>query len=390
VIDFGVARAAERMAASTSRGAVGTPAYMAPEKARDNRQAAAGSDMYSLGATLLFAATGHPPYGGAAVLDVLARLAAEEPDLSGLPAELTDLVTGCMRRDPRARLTPADLLARLGQFDETLAEEHSYLPDSAMALIAEYQRSPLLASAAQRGEEPEDATSASYTELPAAYKPPARRKPPRRDQERRDQESRDQESRDHEPGDQDTTEPERRRPRRWARVHLAWIGWVSVGAALVAGGVILGASLTSSSSPPSPPPVAPSTVCGTQVSIGKAPVICMNVSAGTEKTAFLVKGGGFVARSPVTVTMSEIGPPPAVPVVIPPTPPVTLHAGSDGTFQVPISRLYPDTLPLGKVTVDVTGTGDRTASTEFIVIPSQAGQGGPGGTGGQGNPPPAG
>src|SRR6201993_3069365 len=118
VIDFGVARAAERMGVSASRGTVGTPAYMAPEQARDTHQASAASDVYALGATLLFAATGHPPYQGDSVMDVLARLATEEPDLSGLPDELTELIMACLHRVPRAPPTSSAVLAQLGQFTE--------------------------------------------------------------------------------------------------------------------------------------------------------------------------------------------------------------------------------------------------------------------------------
>src|SRR5246127_580434 len=179
VIDFGVARAAERVQLSVTRGAVGTPAYMAPEQARDTRQASVASDVYSLGATLLFAATGHPPYQGASVMDVLPRLAPEEPDLSGLPAELSEVITACLHRVPRARPTSSAMLVQLGDFTVAQAgpdEEHSYLPDKAMALIAEYQRSPQIGPLSELADERGDATSASYTELPAD-RPAPRRKP---------------------------------------------------------------------------------------------------------------------------------------------------------------------------------------------------------------------
>ncbi len=142
VIDFGVARVAERVQLTATRGAAGTPAYMAPEQARDATLTSPASDVFSLGATLVFAATGHPPYRGDTVMDVLVRLATEPPDLTDMPDELADLVAACLQRVPRDRPTDAAILTELGSFALPAGPGHSYLPDSAMALIAEYQHGP--------------------------------------------------------------------------------------------------------------------------------------------------------------------------------------------------------------------------------------------------------
>jgi serine/threonine protein kinase len=341
VIDFGVARAAERMGVSTSRGTVGTPAYMAPEQARDTHQASAASDVYALGATLAFAATGHPPYQGDTVMDVLARLATEEPDLSGLPGELTELIAACLQRVPRDRPTSSAMLAQLGQFTETrpgAAGEHSYLPDAAMALIAQYQRNPLLASGQPLQEDSGgDATSASYTELPASYQP---RKSPR----------------------QPTGW------RRWVKAHLAWVGWVSVGAALVVGGVILGASLTGSGAPA--PPVAPPTACGGQDVASH--MLCMNQSQGDPTTDFIVEGQDFPPGQPVVVKLSEIGPPPGNDPLLSTTSTVRPVTTASGTFQAPIRQLYSGSLQPGLVTVQVTAPDGSNIQTQFMVLPRGA------------------
>jgi serine/threonine protein kinase len=348
VIDFGVARAAERMGLSTSGGAVGTPAYMAPEQARDTHQASAASDVYALGATLLFAATGHPPYQGESIMDVLARLATEDPDLSGLPGELTDLVSACLRRVPRDRPTSSALLARLGQFTEARPGAHSYLPDAAMALIAQYQSNPLLASGQPREQDSAaDATSASYTELPASFQPKKKSPPPRSHAASRSSGW-----------------------RRWVREHLAWVGWVCIGAALVVGGVILGASLTSSGSPGLPPPVAPQTVCGSQ---GVAShMLCMNQSQGDPSATFIVEGQGFPPGQQVTVTLSEIGPPPENQPLVNVTSTFKPVTTANGTFKVLVSQLYAGPLKLGLFTVHVSTPAGSNASTQFMVLPPGA------------------
>ena len=368
VIDFGVARAAERMGRTTSRGAVGTPAYMAPEQARDTHEASVASDVYSLGATLLFAATGHPPYSGVTVMDVLARLATEEPDLSGLPGELTELITACMARVPRQRPTSSSMLAQLGDFTEAQAgpdEEHAYLPETAMALIAQYGCGSISAAlswppSADTGEDRgDDATSASFTELPASYKPVPRRKP-------------------------GTGSPGPAGPgwRRWLRSHMAWAGWASVGAALVVVGVILGAALSSSSAPTPPArsrrpaalpprPVAPETVCGTSAIPAHGPALCMlNQSKGTADAAWVVQGRGFAPRTSVTVSLTWNSPPQFAPnQTFHHTARIKPVVAPDGTVRLNINQLFPGSLRLGQFIVEVTGSGGSTATTTFIVIP---------------------
>src|SRR6266567_519913 len=366
VIDFGVARAAERMGRTTARGAVGTPAYMAPEQARDTREASVASDVYSLGATLLFAATGHPPYSGASVMDVLARLATEEPDLSGLPGELSEVITACLHRVPRQRPTSSAMLVQLGDFTVAQAgpdEEHSYLPDQVMALIAEYQRSPQIGQLGEfAGERAEDATSASYTELPASYRPASRRKPGH---------GRTGPGTGPGPGRQGSGW------RRWLRGHMAWAGWASAGAALVVVGVILGSALSSSSTPdtgsglggpPGGPPPAPKTVCGSSGHAGGGPGACMvKQSQGTTGTAWVVQASGFESGQPVTVALRFNSPPQIVPAqtftrTVRMTP-------SDGTLRLNINQLFPGALRLGLFNVQVTGPGGRQATTTFMVIP---------------------
>ena len=358
VIDFGVARAAERMGRTTARGAVGTPAYMAPEQARDTREASVASDVYSLGATLLFAATGHPPYQGASVMDVLARLATEEPDLSGLPDELSELITACMHRVPRQRPTSTAMLVQLGDFTVAQAgpdEEHSYLPDKAMALIAEYQRSPQIGPLAEFADERGDATSASYSELPAD-RPAPRRKPAH--------------------GRTGTGAAGGPGWQRWLRAHMAWAGWAAVGAALVVVGVVLGSALSSSSSPdtdqaPPVPPAAPRTVCGSPGQAGGEPGACLvRQSLGPADAAWVVRASGFEPGKPVTVTLT-FAPPPLVTSAQKFT--RTVHVTpSAGTFSLDIKQLFPGALQLGLFGVRVTGPGGREATTSFVVIPPGA------------------
>jgi serine/threonine protein kinase len=159
VIDFGVARAVERAALTMTHQPVGTPAYMAPEQAKDTHQVSPAADVFALGSTLVFAATGHAPYRGGSITDVLVKLATEPPDLTRVPAQLLDLVASCLARDPAARPTPAELLTELAPFTHMDAGQQlarALLPESATALIEDYLRTPELAAAHEPRQDAEE------------------------------------------------------------------------------------------------------------------------------------------------------------------------------------------------------------------------------------------
>ncbi|MFD5031634.1 PQQ-binding-like beta-propeller repeat protein [Streptomyces sp. NPDC058220] len=140
VIDFGIASGVSNTRLTMTNVAVGTPAYMSPEQARDSRSVTGASDIFSLGSTLVFAATGHAPYHGANPVETVFMLLREGPDVEGLPDELRPLIESCMQMDATLRPSPADLQAQLaphlfasGSDDSGTAS--AWLPDLATAMI---------------------------------------------------------------------------------------------------------------------------------------------------------------------------------------------------------------------------------------------------------------
>ncbi|MFI5827563.1 serine/threonine-protein kinase [Streptomyces sp. NPDC051578] len=139
VIDFGIASGVSNTRLTMTNVAVGTPAYMSPEQAKDSRSVKGASDVFSLGSTLVFAATGHPPYHGANPVETVFMLLREGPNLEGLPDELRPLIDSCMQMDATRRPTPADLQAQLAPhlFDggDDSGTASAWLPATAVAMI---------------------------------------------------------------------------------------------------------------------------------------------------------------------------------------------------------------------------------------------------------------
>ncbi|MFI6727598.1 MDR family MFS transporter [Streptomyces sp. R-74717] len=138
VIDFGIARAMDSLAGDslhTRTGMlIGSPGFMSPEQVR-GLELTPASDVFCLGAVLVYAATGRLLFGATETgLNAhLFRIAEEEADLTGVPESLVDLVRECLHKDPAQRPTPADVAARTAT-----DQDGEWLPGSVLAQLGRH------------------------------------------------------------------------------------------------------------------------------------------------------------------------------------------------------------------------------------------------------------
>jgi CheY-like chemotaxis protein len=118
VMDFGVARLAERAAAVTEVGmVVGTPAYMSPEQLM-SEPLDARSDLYAAGVVLYECVTGRLPFESASPISLIAKLLHQEAppptELNGdVPPALSTLIMRLLAKKPADRVQSAAELAQL-------------------------------------------------------------------------------------------------------------------------------------------------------------------------------------------------------------------------------------------------------------------------------------
>jgi len=143
LIDFGIAKAANRMLAATGAGTFkGKIHYMPPEQAlggaMDRRV-----DVWATGAVLYYLLTGRKPYDPLKELDVIRRLATgtAPPHAEDQPEIIHEILMHCLAPDPKARFGTASALQRamesaLAQLGPTTSEDvarcmEQYLGDAA-------------------------------------------------------------------------------------------------------------------------------------------------------------------------------------------------------------------------------------------------------------------
>lgn len=122
--DFGIATVdSDPSDLTTSGQLVGSPAYMAPERARGERPTPA-ADVWSLGATLWTAAEGRAPYAADNAFATMAKVVTEDPpSCERCAGPLGALLAAMMARDPATRPSLPAIQEQLRQLSTTALTE---------------------------------------------------------------------------------------------------------------------------------------------------------------------------------------------------------------------------------------------------------------------------
>ncbi len=112
IIDFGIAWATGASTLTHVGTAVGSPGFLAPEQVRGAAVTPA-TDVFSLGATLAYAAMADSPFGHGSSEVMLYRVVHEEPQLYDVHDALAPLVSACLAKDPEERPSTLQLSMRL-------------------------------------------------------------------------------------------------------------------------------------------------------------------------------------------------------------------------------------------------------------------------------------
>lgn len=172
IIDFGIAWATGASTLTHVGTAVGSPGFLAPEQVRGAAVTPA-TDVFALGATLAYAATGDSPFGQGSSEVMLYRVVHEDAQLQAVPAALAPIVHACLAKAPEERPTTFQLSLRL---KEIAAREARVLPESRTSATSE--RPNATASSGLRSGQATEQHSSAPQEVRSAPPRSSRPRPP--------------------------------------------------------------------------------------------------------------------------------------------------------------------------------------------------------------------
>ncbi|MEV4578049.1 serine/threonine-protein kinase [Nonomuraea jabiensis] len=131
LIDFGIAQAVDATRLTQTGMFIGTPGYLAPEII-EGQEAGPEVDVHAWAGTLLFAATGQPPFGKGTLEMIFYNITAGKADVSAAPATLQPLLKAAFQRNPAKRPKAAELAEQtarmLPKAPSTAPDEISTVP----------------------------------------------------------------------------------------------------------------------------------------------------------------------------------------------------------------------------------------------------------------------
>ncbi|MET7988773.1 serine/threonine-protein kinase [Streptomyces sp. NPDC005281] len=128
VIDFGISRPADSELRTETGKLIGTPPFMAPEQFSRPRHVGPAADVFAIGSVIVHAATGSGPFDSDSPYLVAYQVVHNEPDLTGVPEELLDLVSRCLAKEPEDRPTPDELMTALRSVSASY-ETRAFIPE---------------------------------------------------------------------------------------------------------------------------------------------------------------------------------------------------------------------------------------------------------------------
>jgi serine/threonine-protein kinase len=157
ITDFGIAHAAGSAPLTRTGTLVGTPAYLAPERAA-GKPATPASDLYSLGIVCYACLTGAPPFTGTALEVALAHQHRPLPPLPpSAPADVAALVTRLTAKDPEQRpASAAEVAGQAGRLSAALTTTAPVMPAPTLLLGQATTRAQTLAEAPAASPSPSD------------------------------------------------------------------------------------------------------------------------------------------------------------------------------------------------------------------------------------------
>jgi serine/threonine protein kinase len=178
--DFGIAKLFGTAGYTAHGSIVGTAEYMAPEQAA-GKPLDARADLYALGLVMFTMLTGKPPFRGTQLTEIISRQLREKPPrvgslVPGLPAELDQLISQMLEKDPAKR--PASALAvgrrltAIADADTTIVKQADHRlqpsgPDEPadVSVVVRPQVDPAAPTNMHRSSQPTD-------QVPASSPPP--------------------------------------------------------------------------------------------------------------------------------------------------------------------------------------------------------------------------